>query len=101
GFDETTWGSQVLPSIHELDSLSGDALAIRRADGHVTLANSAAMRAADVLDLDGVERGPDGAPTGRVTRAANERLRRWFALAMADREVQELQLEAAALAASR
>jgi predicted amidohydrolase YtcJ len=101
GFDETMWDAQVLPTLGELDAVSEEALAIRRADGHVTLANSAAMRAADVLDLDGVERGGDGEPTGRVTRAANERLRRWFALAMADRDVQELQLEAAALAAAR
>ena len=101
GFDETGWERPVLPTLDELDALTGEALAIRRADGHMTLANTAAMRAADVLDLEGIERAPDGAPTGRVTRAANERLRRWFALAMADRDVQELQLQAAALAASR
>ncbi len=43
----------------------------------------------------------NGDPTGRFTRAANDKLRRWFALATDEQEIQQLQLRAAGLAASR
>jgi predicted amidohydrolase YtcJ len=48
-----------------------------------------------------VARDEHGRPTGALTGEANRRLRRWFAQAIPDREVQELQLRAAAVAASR
>jgi predicted amidohydrolase YtcJ len=65
-----------------------------RVDGHVTLANAAALHGADVLERDGVDRDANG-PTGRVTRDANATLRRWFAMHLVDRDIEQLQLAAA------
>ncbi len=58
------------------------------------------MRAANPLELSGVERDAEGSPTGRLTTDANSAVQRWFAQNLADRDVEQLQLEAAALAAS-
>ena len=101
GFDETRWDDPRPPSLAELDAVTSGPLVIRRADGHVALANTAALNAAEVLALRGVERDAGGNPTGRVTQEANTRLGRWSTLMLSDQEVQELQLRAAALAASR
>jgi predicted amidohydrolase YtcJ len=101
GFDETRWRDPELPSIGELDAITARPLAIWRADGHVCLANSAAIHQGAVADLPGTERAPGGEYTGRVRMEANDRLHRWFAQTLSDHEVQELQLRAAALAASR
>ena len=43
GFDETTWDRPDLPSVEDLDRASTDPLVCVRADGHVSLANSAAI----------------------------------------------------------
>ncbi|MEP6475840.1 MAG: amidohydrolase family protein [Actinomycetota bacterium] len=100
GFDETRWTDHGLPSLAELDAITSRPLAIWRADGHVCLANTAAIVQGGVGDLPGTER-TGGAWTGRVRMEANDRLHRWFAQALSDHEVQELQLRAAALAAAR
>jgi hypothetical protein len=101
GFDETRWDVPRLPSLEELDAVTAGPLVIDRADGHVSLANTAAIRAADVADLPGAERDEHGNLTGRLTREANDKVGRWCVAALSDEAVQELQLEAAALAASR
>ncbi len=101
GFDETTWDSPALPGIDELDELSASPVIAVRADGHVSLANRPAITAAGVGSLQGVELGPDGRPSGVLRREANWALQRWFHEHLDDREVQQLQLQAAALAASR
>src|SRR5256885_12823471 len=64
GFDETTWGDPTLPSIDELDAASRDAVIVVRADGHISLANTAAIEASEVTDVDGIERDAKGALTG-------------------------------------
>ena len=74
---------------------------IRRTDFHLALANSAALREADIWDEPGTLRGEDGGPDGRVTQEAMQRLARWTREALSDHEIQELQLKAAAIAASR
>jgi predicted amidohydrolase YtcJ len=101
GFDETLWDDRTLPSLVELDSITSRPLVIRRVDGHLALANSAAIATADIAALPGVQRGTDSQPTGRITEEAAKRLGRWLSLTLSDRDVQELQLKAAALAASR
>jgi predicted amidohydrolase YtcJ len=101
GYDESRWSDSTLPSIDDLDGASSKPLVIRRTDGHCCLANRAALEAANVLDLAGVERDADGAPTGRLTRAANDAIGAWAMSQIGDRERQDLQLQAAALAASR
>lgn len=101
GFDETRWRRPELPTIDDLDRAATGPLVILRVDSHAALANRAAIDAADLGDADGIERSPDGTPTGWLTRAAVERLVRWVAKSWTDLEVQELQLSGAALAASR
>ena len=101
GFDESRWDAPDFPSLAELDAVTDRPLVIRRTDFHLALANSAALRASDVWDEPGTLRDPSGSPDGRVTQEAMQRLALWTRAALSDHEIQELQLRAAALAASR
>ncbi|MEX2406808.1 MAG: amidohydrolase family protein, partial [Actinomycetota bacterium] len=100
GYDESKWADRSLPSIAELDAACDRPLAVVRVDGHVTLANTAALKESGVLERPGVELDENGALTGRVTQEANATLRRWFAGQLAERDIEELQLAAASLAVS-
>jgi predicted amidohydrolase YtcJ len=101
GFDESRWTDPTHPSLEELDAVTTRPLIIHRVDGHMALANSAAMEASGLRDdEDGIERTTDGAPTGRITLGAVDRLGRWAAGSLDDHAIQELQLDAAALGAS-
>jgi len=101
GFDETRWPDPELPTRPELDAISAEPVVIVRADGYVSLVNAAALDAADVGALEGVERAPGGEPTGRLRGDANSRAQLWYFQSLPDRVVQEAQLRAAGLAASR
>jgi predicted amidohydrolase YtcJ len=101
GWDETRWSTRDLPSIEELDRVADRPLMAMRADGHVALANRAAIAAAGLDDVEGVDRGPGGTPTGRVTRRANSLLRVWVERHLDANEIEQLQLEAASLAVAR
>jgi hypothetical protein len=101
GFDESRWEAPGFPSLAELDAVSDRPLVIRRADFHLALANSAALRAADVWDEPGTLRDAAGEPDGRVTQEAMQRLARWTREALSDHEIQDLQLKAAAMAAAK
>ncbi len=102
GFDESRWDRPEHPGIAELDAVSGRAaLVIVRADGHLALANAAAMSAAGIEAEAGVEHDEDGNVTGRVMGAAVDALMRWAAAALTDHQVQALQLRAAGVAAAR
>ena len=98
GYDESKWSNPTPPTIAELDAFTDRPLAIVRVDGHLTLVNTPALEESKALDVDGVERQEDGRPNGRVTKAANARVRQWFLRHMADRDIEELQLVAAGLA---
>jgi len=100
GYDESKWADRTLPSMAELDAASDRPLAVVRVDGHVTLANTIALKETGVLDRPGVDLDEDGVPSGRVTQEANATLRRWFAAQLAERDIEELQLAAASLAVS-
>lgn len=100
GYDESKWDRPELPSLAELDAVSSKPLAVVRVDGHLTLANTAALHGSGALELPGAERDANGDPTGKLTQEANTRLRYWFQNHLADNDVEELQLSAAALAAS-
>lgn len=101
GFDESGWTDRRLPSLDELDEIADVPVILVRADGHISLVNSAAMTEAGIAGEDGVERDAGGRPTGVVRRESNLHVQRWFHEALTDHEVRELQLQAAALAASR
>jgi predicted amidohydrolase YtcJ len=101
GFDESTWGNHDLPSLERLDGVTERPLVIRRTDGHVALANSTAIRGAGLEIEEGLELDAEGRPTGRVVAGANEALWRWAVGGLTELEIQDLQLQAAALAASR
>ena len=102
GFDETRWADPTHPAREALDAACELPVVIHRADGHIALANSAALAASGLLsDEDGVERDANGVPTGRVTGEAVSRLGRWAVSGLDDRAIQELQLQGAALGASR
>jgi predicted amidohydrolase YtcJ len=101
GWDESKWSSRDLPTIQDLDHVTDRPLMAMRADGHVALANHAAITAAGLDDVEGVERDVDGSPTGRVSRRANTVLRAWVERHLDAREVEQLQLEAASLAVAR
>jgi predicted amidohydrolase YtcJ len=101
GFDETRWDDPALPTIAELDAVTPGPLVIRRTDGHLALANTAAIHESEIDAIAGAERDAEGALTGRVTQEANARLSRWATMSRTDRAIEELQLRGAALAASR
>ncbi|HXF37679.1 MAG TPA: amidohydrolase family protein [Actinomycetota bacterium] len=101
GFDESAWSVPGLPGRTDLDQASPRPLCLVRTDGHLSLANLPALRDSGALGAPGCELDERGEPTGRVRGEANERLLRWFAQALPDHAIQELQLRAAALAASR
>ena len=101
GWDESTWPDRAVPTLEELDGAADRPLAALRVDGHVALVNTAALKEGGILDREGVELDDAGQPTGRVAGEARAALRRWFAMHLADRDVEELQLAAAGLAVSR
>lgn len=101
GFDESRWTDPTLPTAGELDAVSEHAVLAIRIDGHISLANRAAIEQAGAMDEVGLERDAEGAPTGVITRTANDHVRRWFMQHLTEHQIQELQLEGAALAASR
>jgi predicted amidohydrolase YtcJ len=101
GFDESHWDHPRLPTLNELDELTDIPLILIRADGHVALANSSALERSGAPEEPGVVLDPDGTPTGEVRQEANWRLQRWFHQAFSDHELREVQLQAAASAASR
>lgn len=101
GYDESLWDDQRVPTLQELDALGDRPLVIRRADGHVALANRAAISGAHIGEVAGCERADDGGFTGKVTQAADQQLWAWVTASMSDHAVQDHQLRAASLAASR
>jgi predicted amidohydrolase YtcJ len=101
GYDESTWPEPALPTMADLDESCPWPLVVRRADGHVALANRAAFEAAGVADLPGVERDAHGEPTGVLAQGANAAIGLWIMAGVDDHERQDLQLQAASLAASR
>ena len=101
GFDETAWPDPRLPTLAELDEVTGRPLAIFRADGHVALANRVAIDLAGLAGAPGLGRSPGGEPTGRLIEQAAQALHLWASEALDRRTIEELQLAAASVAAAR
>jgi predicted amidohydrolase YtcJ len=100
GFDESHWERHELPTLADLDDLGDVPVILIRTDGHIALANTAAIEQSGALQDEGVDLGADGRPIGVVRRQANRRLQRWFHEALTDHELREVQLQAAATAAA-
>jgi predicted amidohydrolase YtcJ len=77
GWDHTLWAEQKTPTREDIDSVTGDHPAIfNRVDGHIAIANSAALKAAGVTaqspDPHGgkIDRDEKGEPTGILRETA-------------------------------
>ena len=82
-WDHTLWDNKVLPTRQDLDKVTGDHPAfLDRTDGHIAIANSAALKAAGItahtkapqggaIDLDS-----SGQPTGILRESAKELLQK-------------------------
>ncbi len=63
----------------DLDRVVGDAPALLvRADMHSVIASTGLLRALNLDDIKGVDRGSDGAPTGYLREQAASEAYRWF-----------------------
>ena len=76
GFDESAWDRPGLPTMEELDRVSSEALIAVRADGHVSMANTAALSSSNALTEEGVERDRDGSRTAACRSASQRPARR-------------------------
>lgn len=101
GFDESRWDRPDLPTGAELDGLTAVPVVLTRTDGHLSVVSGEVLAAVDLTDADGIEVGQDGRPTGRLTREANRRVSVWVEFSYGRQRIEEFQLQAAGLAASR
>jgi predicted amidohydrolase YtcJ len=81
GWDHTLWANQQLPTRQDLDAVTGGHPAIFvRVDGHIAVANSAALKEAGITraspDPAGgkIDRDQNGEPTGILRETAKEAL---------------------------
>ena len=103
GWDHTKWNGKETPTRADIDKVTGEHPAIfTRVDGHIAIANSAALKAAgvtkDTKDPQGgkIDRDADGEPTGimretsmsliweKVPEPTKEQRRKAIELALAD-----------------
>ena len=81
GWDHTLWPGQKLPTRQDLDPVTGDHPALfTRVDGHISVANSAALKFAGITastpDPTGgkIDRDPQGEPTGILRETVKDDL---------------------------
>jgi hypothetical protein len=79
GWDHTLWASQKLPTRQDLDAVTaGHPAFFTRVDGHISIANSAALAAAHVDKTTvppgggAIDHDAQGEPTGIVRESANQ-----------------------------
>ena len=101
GFDESGWDRPDLPTGAELDALTPLPVVLTRTDGHISVVSAEVFTALDLTDAEGVEVDEDGQPTGRITKEANRRVSAWVESSYERQRIEEFQLQAAGLAASR
>jgi predicted amidohydrolase YtcJ len=100
GYDDHGF-PDALPNADDLaDVAKGRAVYLTRADAHSCLVDRRTLSAAPLARTDGVERGPDGTPTGVLRRGAHHVMRRWAIGAMSEEELAAARHAAAAHAAS-
>jgi predicted amidohydrolase YtcJ len=101
GFDESRWEDPLFPTRSDLDGVSNEPLIVLRADGYVSVANSAALQASEAEALPGVERDAGGHATGVLRDQANAHVQRWYFDSLPDTVIQEAQLRATGVAVAR
>jgi hypothetical protein len=76
GWDHTKWPTKTLPTRQDLDAVTGDHPALlERVDGHIAIANTAALKAAGIDDTTPdpagghIDRDPAGHATGIIREA--------------------------------
>lgn len=79
GWDHTLWTEKVLPTRQDLDKVTGDhPTFLSRIDGHIAIANTAALKAAGITartqlpEGGAVDLDASGEPTGIVRESAQE-----------------------------
>ncbi len=79
GWDHTLWASKTLPTRQDLDKVTGDHPALlERIDGHIAIANTAALKAANITGKSPAPQGgaidldASGEPTGILRDTAME-----------------------------
>ena len=79
GWDHTLWVKKVLPTRQDLDKLTGNHPAFfNRVDGHIAIANSAALAAAGITgktkppEGGAIDHDASGEPTGIIRESARE-----------------------------
>jgi predicted amidohydrolase YtcJ len=101
GFDESRWPDPSFPSLAEMDDVSRESLILVRTDGYLSLANTTALEDSGVLAAEGVDRSPEGKPTGLLRGPANSDIQRWYFESLPTSAIQDYQLRTATLAVSR
>jgi predicted amidohydrolase YtcJ len=83
GWDHTLWASQKLPTRQDLDAVTaGHPAFFNRVDGHISIANTAALTAAHVdkttapPEGGAIDHDAQGEPTGIVRESANQLVQR-------------------------
>jgi predicted amidohydrolase YtcJ len=76
-WDHTLWANKVLPTRQDLDKVTGDHPAfLDRIDGHISIANTAALKAAGITGKTvppqggAIDHDPNGEPTGILRESA-------------------------------
>lgn len=100
GYDESKWNDRSLPSLQDLDRVPHP-LVLARTDSHAALVNTAALIQSGAADMKGVQRDQHGDPYGLILQEANDRAMQWYTDSLSAGEIEEFQLDAAALAAAR
>jgi hypothetical protein len=74
GWDDSTWPDRRFPTRHDLDAALADRpVKASRIDGHSCVVNTLGLKILDLpADLAGIERGPEGDPTGVLKEQAYE-----------------------------
>lgn len=101
GWDETGWPEHRAPNADDLAAAGGDRpVMLTRADGHCVVVDRTSLSALPIARSRGVERGPDGRPTGLLRQEAAQVAQRWFTAEMPDGVLADARTAAAAHLAS-